>query len=131
MILYIRTDSKTATIGLFDASKNQPHSEQRLELDRSMAKELLGHIETLVQKEIGKWESISSIIVFQGPGSFTGLRIGITIANTLAYSLHIPVIGAGGDEWILDGAEQLAAGKNNHIVLPEYGGEAHITKPRK
>jgi len=36
---------------------------------------------------------ISKVFVIQGPGSFTGLRVGITIANTLAYAKNVPVTG--------------------------------------
>jgi len=42
-------------------------------------------------KEILGIEKPTSIIVVNGPGSFTGVRLGITIAKTLAYTLNIPI----------------------------------------
>lgn len=38
-------------------------------------------------------QDISEISVNQGPGSFTGTRIGVTIANALGFSLDLPVNG--------------------------------------
>ncbi len=36
-------------------------------------------------------KNISEILVVNGPGSFTGIRIGVTIAKTLSYTLNIPI----------------------------------------
>ncbi|MDY7433484.1 tRNA (adenosine(37)-N6)-threonylcarbamoyltransferase complex dimerization subunit type 1 TsaB [Bacillus sp. V26] len=36
-------------------------------------------------------QDISKIVVAKGPGSYTGVRIGVTIAKTLAWSLNIPI----------------------------------------
>ncbi|MCY8116667.1 tRNA (adenosine(37)-N6)-threonylcarbamoyltransferase complex dimerization subunit type 1 TsaB [Bacillus spizizenii] len=36
-------------------------------------------------------QDLSKIVVAKGPGSYTGVRIGMTLAKTLAWSLHIPI----------------------------------------
>ncbi|MBD1383159.1 tRNA (adenosine(37)-N6)-threonylcarbamoyltransferase complex dimerization subunit type 1 TsaB [Metabacillus arenae] len=40
-----------------------------------------------------KPKDLEKIIVAKGPGSYTGVRIGVTIAKTLAWSLNIPIVG--------------------------------------
>ena len=50
-------------------------------------------IETLLGEHGLKLSDITEIIVATGPGSFTGLRVGATVANALGYLLDIPVNG--------------------------------------
>ncbi|WP_335872635.1 tRNA (adenosine(37)-N6)-threonylcarbamoyltransferase complex dimerization subunit type 1 TsaB [Bacillus sp. 2205SS5-2] len=38
-------------------------------------------------------KELEKIVVAKGPGSYTGVRIGVTIAKTLAWSLKIPIVG--------------------------------------
>ena len=52
-----------------------------------------------------------------GPGSFTGLRIGAAIVNTLSHELHIPLYDHKGTK--------------HQIILPDYGRPANISKPKK
>ncbi|MEP6710318.1 MAG: hypothetical protein ABJA64_01210, partial [Candidatus Saccharibacteria bacterium] len=110
--------------------KNQPH-EVEWEANRELAKGLLNFLQTEISKHGKTWQDIEAIGVFKGPGSFTGLRIGLTVLNTMADALNIPIVGAVGEEWSERVLEQLQSGQNDRIVLPEYGSEAHITKPRK
>jgi tRNA threonylcarbamoyladenosine biosynthesis protein TsaB len=50
-------------------------------------------IETLLADHHLQFSDISEIQVNSGPGSFTGIRVGLSIANTLSMLLHIPVNG--------------------------------------
>jgi tRNA threonylcarbamoyladenosine biosynthesis protein TsaB len=76
-------------------------------------------------------EQLSAIIVYKGPGSFTGLRIGVSVANTYAYALNIPIVGCSGDDWLIDGIQSIKQNINEKIITPEYGGKINITSPKK
>jgi tRNA threonylcarbamoyladenosine biosynthesis protein TsaB len=130
MILVLRTETKSAYVGLFNGDAEVGKYEWLA--DRQLAKDLLRVIRDELKKASISWDDLAGIVVFKGPGSFTGLRIGITVANTLAYSLDIPVVGTNGDdEWLRIGLDRLEKKENDRIVLPFYGAEAHITAPRK
>jgi len=130
MILTIRTDKPEAEIGLFDAQGTKIAYEAWL-AHRELADTLLSKIKALLESQQKTFTDVTGIVAFQGPGSFTGLRIGITVANTFAYSQDIPIVGAMGEQWIQDGIKTLTTTENKQIVLPEYGAEANISKPRK
>lgn len=130
MILAIRTDAPEARLvllGIDDAIL----ADTKWQADRRLAHELLGKLEELLASQQVTWQDLTGLIVYQGPGSFTGLRIGITVMNTIAYAQSIPIIGTGGEQWIEQGVQKLQHGQGEKIALPEYGSEAHITKPRK
>ncbi len=99
--------------------------------ERKMALELPRKIDILLAQAQVSYNQLDGIVCFLGPGSFTGLRIGIAYANTLAYALQIPIVGQRGDDWDRDGFKELMQGSNDHMCMPEYGAEARITLSRK
>ena len=129
MILAIRTDQKESYIGLYDGK--QITAETTWQAHRELSDTLLKTIESELNSVGKDWSDISGIVIFKGPGSFTGLRIGATVANTLANSQSVPIVGTNGDDWLESGIQRLQKAENDKIVTPEYGGEANITKPKK
>lgn len=128
IILTLRTDKPEAEIGLY---KNQEQLDYQTWLaHRQLAETIHQKIEAILQKNHQDWSDIKGIVGFQGPGSFTGLRIGLTVANALAVSLAIPIVGANGDEWQEQGIKRLAKGQNDQQIIPEYGSPVHITLPK-
>ena len=130
MILGIKTDQPLATVVLCQVEGS---SIDRVEWEagRQLSATLLEKIETILKKHQITWDDLSAIVVYEGPGSFTGLRIGITVGNTIAFEQDIPIVGSTGDHWFEAGVKKIGGTKFTHIVVPEYGGEANITKPRK
>ena len=129
MILTIKTNTPICELALYDGNNRQ--AEKIWESGRQLAVQLPGAIEELLKGVDMPWSDVQGIVIFQGPGSFTGLRIGSTVANTIAYAQKIPVVGTQTEDWIKQGIARLAAKENDKIVTPHYGSEAHITKPKK
>jgi len=128
MILFLDTSTPVCKVSLVDGDWR---FDDEWESGRTLAKGLLGYLQTTMQQHNKTWTDISGIVGFQGPGSFTGLRIGLTVLNTIADSESVPIVGATGDNWQAGGLARLSAGENDELVMPEYGAEAHITTPRK
>ena len=124
MILALQTSEPTCHVWI-------DGTEYTWEAGRTLAHGLLAYLETTLANESKTFSDITAIVVFRGPGSFTGLRIGITVVNTIAASEHIPIVGTLGDDWLAVGIKRLDDGEDDRIVLPEYGGEAHITLAKK
>ena len=57
---------------------------------------LLPMIVNLLKKNKLKFKDLSAIEVNVGPGSFTGTRVGVTVANALGFALNLPVNGKKG-----------------------------------
>lgn len=129
MILALRTDKPIAE--LYVCEGQAVITSCQWEAHRQLADTIHIQIEALLRDVGAGWSDITGLIVFKGPGSFTGLRIGITIANTIAFAQNISIVGTMGDRWLQDGLFKLAQGANNHIVNPMYGGQVNITLPKK
>lgn len=129
MILTIRTDKPEAEIGLYDSDKKLSY--ETWQAHRELAETIHKKIDELLNKSSNSLGDLEGIVVFKGPGSFTGLRIGLSVANALAYALEVPIVACDGDDWIADGLQKLQAGENDKIALPEYGSPPHVTPPNK
>lgn len=111
-----------------DGSKKR---EVQWEAGRALARDMLSYLRDELAKDEKTFDDIMAIGVFRGPGSYTGLRIGLTVLNTFASARNISIVGSTADNWQDDCLARLEAGDNDGVVLPEYGGDAHVTKPVK
>jgi len=67
----------------------------------SSSQQLLPFLDILLKKRGKKIQDLEGIVVILGPGSFTGLRIGLSLAKSLAFTLKIPLVGIPSlDVWV-------------------------------
>ena len=91
MLLAIDTSTDTASLALVEDS--QVLAELTWCCGKNHTVELLPQLTHLLNQTKSGLQSISGIIVARGPGSFNGLRVGISTAKGLAFSLGIPIVG--------------------------------------
>jgi tRNA threonylcarbamoyladenosine biosynthesis protein TsaB len=129
IILAIRTDKPEAEVGLYEDLENLDYTSWLA--DRKLTETIHQKIDEILNKSSFNWRAVEGIVVFEGPGSFTGLRIGISVANALADANLIPIVASAGQNWLENGLKKLVAGKDDKIALPKYGSPPNITKPKK
>ncbi|MDO5451542.1 MAG: hypothetical protein Q4F56_00420 [Candidatus Saccharibacteria bacterium] len=110
MKLYLDTSAPETILKLDD-------QEYRHDFGHDLAEKLLQYLRDKLAENDKSWQDLTEITFMSGPGSFTGLRIGASIVNTLAHELQIPLYDHHGHQ--------------HPLIIPDYGRGAHITKPRK
>ena len=130
MILALQTDAAEARVMIIGPG-GEVMTQHTWHAHRTLARDILTVIKDQLTTAGGDWNSLSGLICFSGPGSFTGLRIGAAVINTITQTNQVPVVAVNGSTWIEAGLRRLAAGENDRVVMPTYGAAANITSPKK
>lgn len=129
LILSMRTDKPVSEIGLYDDDQQIAYVEW--EAHRQLAETIHLKLQDILKGNKAGLSALQGIVIYRGPGSFTGLRIGMSVANALADSLKIPIIATNKKSWQKSGIAKIIKGENEFPVTPEYGGQVLTTKPVK
>ncbi|MBP2651131.1 MAG: universal protein YeaZ [Firmicutes bacterium] len=90
-ILALDTATLVSSVAL--ATKDTLLGELTLETKKNHSEQLMPNIEQLLERAGSAKHEIDAVAVSIGPGSFTGLRIGLATAKALAYAWQVPLIG--------------------------------------
>lgn len=91
IILGIETSTMTGSVAIIRGESLV--AEFTLNTKTTHTERLLSAIDFVLQSAFMTIHDVDGIAVASGPGSFTGLRIGVTTAKSLAYSIQKPVVG--------------------------------------
>ncbi|MEE9313985.1 MAG: tRNA (adenosine(37)-N6)-threonylcarbamoyltransferase complex dimerization subunit type 1 TsaB [Rhizobiaceae bacterium] len=91
MLLAIDTSGPFCSAAIADGTK--VISSQSEELGRGHAERLMPLLEELLDQALVEWTDVTKVACTTGPGSFTGLRVGLATARGLALALNCPCVG--------------------------------------
>lgn len=107
MILALETGGELASLALLE--EMEVAAERAFRHRMSLSQELLPAVDELLARAHVEWEDVEAVAVGLGPGSYTGLRIGVVTAKALAWAAGRPVLGIS----------SLAALAAPHLAPPE------------
>ena len=91
-ILAIDTATQVSSVAVASADKLAAELTMQAKLTHSET--LMPHIKEVLRMANVRKEQLEGIAVSIGPGSFTGLRIGLAAAKAMAYALDLPIVGS-------------------------------------
>lgn len=112
LLLAIDTSQDTAAIAI--GRDHELLAEHHFHHKMNLLRRINPEIEQLLSDSGQELGELDGIVVSLGPGSFTGLRIGVTVAKSLAYTLGKPIIGIG----TLDAIARGVAPSGTELVCP-------------
>lgn len=130
MILFIDTSKPETKIALYN---NQQLLVEKVWISvKNQSEELLYEIDKIIKNVRKSKTDLERIVVAKGPGSYTGLRVGLSTANALAMCLDVEI------DYIKSGSSEQIQGKKlvckkryfKEAVMPTYLHQPKITEPK-
>lgn len=125
-LLALHSSSAELGVGLRRLDREAPDRIATFPLGRALSNQLLSCVEQVLPA--GRWPALGRLAVATGPGGFTGTRLTVVLARTLAQQLRVPLDGAG--SFLLE-ARRLALSSPSWLVqdLPRRGLVAGLYAP--
>ena len=122
---YLFIDSATSNLVVALIIDNDIKYIYNKKVDKDMSSEIIPVINETLNKTNTKPNQITKIFAVNGPGSFTGIRVGLTVAKTMAWALKIPVVPISSLEVIASGTPfdtnlALINARRGYVYAGEY-----------
>lgn len=129
LILTLKTSEPESQLCLYDGTVLL--EDYGWNAHRTLSSSLYKQVDELLERHGKTLSDVNGFVCFKGPGSFTGLRIGLAAINGLSYAKQLPVVAAGGEDWRREGINMLLAGRDEKVAVPVYGRPARVTIQKK
>jgi tRNA threonylcarbamoyladenosine biosynthesis protein TsaB len=95
LLLSLETSSPICSVALHDTENGRLFGQSELRLEKSHSTHLTVLIEQLIANTGHALRDLAAVAVSDGPGSYTGLRIGAAAAKGLCFALDVPLVAVG------------------------------------
>jgi N6-L-threonylcarbamoyladenine synthase len=137
LALAIDTSTKAGTAALYHSEQGLV-AEINLNVNLNHSDTVMSAIDTLFELSGKSIKDVEKIAVSTGPGSFTGIRVGVGTAKGLAYSLKVPIVGVNELDLIANLSPQttmkiisLIDARKERVYYAEYAYGDHGVVERK
>ncbi len=101
---------------LYDSAKDVVLAEISEDIGKGHAERLMGIISDVMAKAKVNYQDIGRVVTTTGPGSFTGIRVGVATARGFGIGLNVPVVGISNLEAMLEELATDTAGLNVQLL---------------
>ena len=119
-ILAIDTSASLCAAGVFDGEREL--GREVIDIGKGHAEHLMAVIDAALERADQTYADLTRIVVAIGPGSFTGIRVGVAAARGLALALKIPAVGVSNLEAVA--AEVAAAFPGRNVMAAFISAQA-------
>lgn len=131
MILFLDTsDFHALRLALVDPKSKQPVRQSAHAVAYNENHKTAHFLQKFLRRHKTTAQDLTKIVVCTGPGSFTGIRVGVALAQALSFSLNIPLIAKKKNQIPEDLAQLQALSRKGHTVVLNYGKKPNITKSK-
>lgn len=124
-LLAIDTSAGHCAACLYDSASDEAHTSIE-EIGTGHAERLMGQIAQVLEEADATYQDLNRIAVCTGPGSFTGVRVGVSAARGLALALSVPALGVTALEAIAEDARPLAGGRPIAAVIDARRDQLYV-----
>ena len=125
MLLALETSDRLCAACLYDVAKREVLASKTLDIGRGHAELLMGVIDEVLASADAKFSELTSIAACIGPGSFTGIRVGVSAAIGFSIALNIPKIGITSLQALATQAVQTTGSKDILVLIDAHRGDVY------
>jgi tRNA threonylcarbamoyl adenosine modification protein YeaZ len=125
LLLAIDTATRTSFVVL---GRRAPSAISRSEAGHRHGARIIEQIDEALAGAGARFGDVAALVVGTGPGSFTGLRIGLATAKTLAYVRGLPMVGIASTDALRHAAGTAGASRETAVVLPAGARDHYLAR---
>ncbi|MBO9097101.1 MULTISPECIES: tRNA (adenosine(37)-N6)-threonylcarbamoyltransferase complex dimerization subunit type 1 TsaB [unclassified Rhizobium] len=126
IVLALDTAGTDCAAAVYDSDGDRVFAEITETIGKGHAEHLIALVDRVLDKAGLKLDAVERIAVTVGPGSFTGIRVGVAAARGFALALGIPAVGVTTLEVIAAAHRPKAAGRPMLVAMDAKRGEVYL-----